>query len=105
VVAEQLRLKYSRKPIALKKSMNCVKTKTVSAPCSCCRKSDEDGFVHIVGTQFYCRLHCPVHQDEILSATFPNRITFVGMGGAIHHGAAQIVPKQATRTVTLELQF
>jgi hypothetical protein len=40
--------------------MDCLTTKVIAANCSVCRQ--HDGTVHLVGTEFYCGRHCPIHE-------------------------------------------
>ncbi len=43
--------------------MDCVTTSRVSAPCAVRGGHHAtDGKTHLVGTQFYCARHCPVHE-------------------------------------------
>ncbi len=60
VVAEQLTLKLVA---ASRNKMDCVTTSRVSAPCALRGASCSPGKTHIVGVDFFCARHCPVHEE------------------------------------------
>lgn len=41
--------------------MDCLPTKRIAANCSVCRQ--HDGTTHLVGTEYFCGRHCPVHEE------------------------------------------